>query len=85
MIDTMKVEIKALNEGAEVGGLSSFDRDRQAKVEAPKPAIFNGVRDAQEVENILWHLENYFKCNRVKNDENKINTVVLYYQKMVML
>ena len=51
MIDTMKVEIKALNKGAEVGRLSSFNRDKEAKVEAPKTPMFKCVRDAQAVEN----------------------------------
>ena len=76
-IETMKAKIKSLKESAEVGG-SSFDRDRKATVEAPKPPMFKGVRDAQKVENFLWHLENYFKCNRLKSDESKINTTVLY-------
>ena len=53
-------------------------------IKAPNPPMFKGVRDAQEVENFLWHLENYFNCNRVKNDENKINIVVLYLSEMAM-
>ena len=56
-----------------------------AKVKAPMSPMFKGVRDAQEVENFFWHLENYFKCNRVKNDKNKINTSVLYLSEMAML
>lgn len=40
--------------------------------------MFKGVRNAQELENFLWHLENYFKWNRVNNDESKINIIVLY-------
>ncbi|XP_069151810.1 uncharacterized protein [Solanum lycopersicum] len=84
-IETLKAEVKTLKEGVEVGGSASPDHDREARVEAPKPPIFKGVRDAQEVENFLWHLENYFKCSRVRSDENKINTVVLYFSDMVML
>ncbi|KAK4734083.1 hypothetical protein R3W88_008344 [Solanum pinnatisectum] len=84
-IETMNAEMKALKEGMEAEGSASPDRDREARVEAPKPPIFKGVRDAQEVENFLWHLENYFKCNRVRNDENKINIVVLYLSEMAML
>ncbi|TMW80463.1 hypothetical protein EJD97_019749 [Solanum chilense] len=72
-------------EGTEVGRSSSFDRDREAKVEAPKPPMFKGVHDAQEVENFLWHLDNYFKWNRLKSDESKINTTVLYLYEMTML
>ena len=33
----------------------------------------------------MWHLENYFKYNRVKNDENKINTTMLYVSEMAMV
>ena len=40
--------------------------------------MFKGIRDAQEVENLLWHMESYFKCSQVKSDKNKINIVVLY-------
>ena len=38
MIEIMKAEIKALKEGVEVRVSSSLDRDREAKVEAPKPS-----------------------------------------------
>lgn len=54
-------------------------------IEASKPPIFKGVRDAQEVENFLWHLENYFKCNKVSSDDTKINTAVIYLTEMAML
>lgn len=47
--------------------------------------MFKGAHDMQEVENFIWHLENYFKCNRAKSDKNKINIVVLYLSEMVML
>ena len=47
--------------------------------------MFKGVCDAQEVENFLRHLENYYKCSRVRSDENKINTAVLYLSEMAML
>ena len=54
-------------------------------MEAPKPPIFKGVHDAQEMENILWHLENYFMCSQVRSDENKNNTAMLYISEMAML
>ena len=79
MIAAMRVENKALNEGVYAEGSTSFGRDREAKVEAPKSHMFKGIRDAQEVENLLWHMESYFKCSQVRNNENKINIVVLYH------
>lgn len=49
----------------EFGGFATSDRDREAKVQAFKPLMFKGTRDAQEVEKFRWHLENCFKCNKV--------------------
>ena len=37
------------------------------------------------MENFLWHLENYFKCNRLKSNESEINIDVLYLLEMAML
>ncbi|XP_069148043.1 uncharacterized protein [Solanum lycopersicum] len=84
-IEALKNEVKTLKEGIEVGGSSPLNREREARVEAPNPPIFKGVRNAQEVENFLWHLENCFKCNRVRSDVNKINTAALYLSEMAML
>ena len=77
--------MEALREDREVGGSPSLDPEREARVEALKPPMFKSVRDVQEVENFLWNLENYFKCNRVRSDVNKINTAVLYLSEMPML
>ena len=74
--------MEALKEDREVGGSSSHDREREARVEAPKPPVFKGVRDAQAVDNFLWHLENYFQCMRVRSDVNTINTAVLYLSEL---
>ena len=77
--------MEALKKDREVGGSTSLDREREARVEAPRPPMFKGVRDAQEVENFLWHLENYFMCNRLRSDVKKINIDVLYLSEMPML
>ena len=84
-VESLKAEVPALQEDREVGGSSSRYREREARVEAPKPPVFKGVRDAQDVDNFLWHLENYFKCMRVRSDVNKINTTVLYLSESAML
>ncbi|XP_070010716.1 uncharacterized protein [Nicotiana sylvestris] len=58
---------------------------REASIKDPKPLVLKGVRNTQEVENFLWHLENYFKHGKVRDDEAKINTVVLYLLEVVTL
>ena len=85
VIESLKAEVEALKEDREVGGSTSLDQEREARVEAPRPPIFKGVREAQEVENFLWHLENYFMCNRLRSDVKKINIDVLYLSEMPML
>ena len=79
-IESLKAKVAALEEDRKVGGSSSHDREREARVEAPKPPVFIGVRDAQVVDNFLWNLENYFKCMRVRSDVNKINTAVCIFR-----
>lgn len=77
----MKAKIESLEEHVSAGvteAASNVVVTREAKIEAPKPPVFKGVRDAQEVENFLWHLENYFRHGKVRDDEAKINTAVLY-------
>ncbi|XP_060172138.1 uncharacterized protein LOC132603213 [Lycium barbarum] len=87
-IDAMKAKIVALEKQVNVGVTEAANNVvvmREAKIEAPKPPVFKGVRDAQEVENFLWHLENYFKHGKVRDDEAKINTAVLYLTETAML
>ncbi|XP_070001952.1 uncharacterized protein [Nicotiana sylvestris] len=87
-IDALKAKIESLEEHVNAGMTevaSNVMVMREAKIEAPKPPVFKGVRDAQEVENFLCHLENYFRHNKVRDDEAKINTTVLYLSETAML
>lgn len=59
--------------------------ERGGRIEASKTPVFKGAHDAQKVENFLWHLENHFKCNKLKSDEIKINIDMLYLMGMEML
>lgn len=84
-MEAMSARMRALEKGVADGRCVGIAGEREAKIEAPKPLVFKGVRDAQEVENFLWHSENYFKCNKVRSDDTKINTAVLYLTEMAML
>lgn len=52
---------------------------REAKIEAPKPPVFKRVHNAQEVENFVWHLENYSWHGKVRGYKAKINTICCTY------
>ncbi|XP_070012843.1 uncharacterized protein [Nicotiana sylvestris] len=88
IIDAMKAKIESHEEHVNAGVTevaSNVVVTREAKIEAPKPLVFKSVRDAQKVKNFLWHLENYFRHDKVRDDEAKINTAVLYLSETPML
>lgn len=58
IVNTMKAKMKTLKKGVKVLGSSSFHREREAKVKAPKTPMFKGVDDTNELENFLCQLEN---------------------------
>ena len=39
------------------------------KVRVPKPKGFGGARNAKELENFLWDMEQFFKATHVPGDE----------------
>ncbi|XP_070014384.1 uncharacterized protein [Nicotiana sylvestris] len=87
-IDAVKAKIESLEEHVNAGvteAASNVMVTRETKIEAPKPPVFKGVRNAQEVENFIWYLENYFRQGKVRDDEAKINIAVLYLSKTAML
>ncbi|XP_075112328.1 uncharacterized protein LOC142182186 [Nicotiana tabacum] len=83
-----KAKIESLEEHVNAGVIEATSNvvvTREAKIKAPKPPVIKGVGDVQEVENFLWHLENYFRHGKVRDDEAKINTGVLYLSETTML
>ena len=68
------------------GNAGDYHSDIEArKVEVPKPKTFNGIRNAWEVENFLWGLEQYFEAAGVTDDAHKIRNVTLYLTDTAML
>ena len=48
------------------------------RVEVPKPHKFNGQRDANELDNFLWHMERYFEAITLTDEATKVRTATLY-------
>ncbi|XP_070049762.1 uncharacterized protein [Nicotiana tomentosiformis] len=63
--------------------LSTIDA-MKAKIELLEEHVNVGVTEAN-MENFLCHLENYFRHDKVKDDEAKINTIVLYLSDIAAL
>lgn len=85
LLETMNAEIKELRKAIQQGRLVAPAEEREDKIVAPKPPTFKGARDAQEVENFLWHVEKYFKYNKVSSEDAKIDTAVLHLDEMALL
>ncbi|KAE8663644.1 hypothetical protein F3Y22_tig00112925pilonHSYRG00094 [Hibiscus syriacus] len=55
------------------------------RVECPNPQGFNGTRDAKEVENYLWRVEQYFEGIDLNDEAAKVKTAALYLSDTAML
>nr|CAN65838.1 hypothetical protein VITISV_022508 [Vitis vinifera] len=47
------------------------------RVEVPKPHMFNGKRDAKDLDNFLSHMERHFEAIALKNEAIKVCTTTL--------
>ncbi|XP_057994453.1 uncharacterized protein LOC131174696 [Hevea brasiliensis] len=56
-----------------------------ARVEIPKPSAFKGARNAWEIDNLLWGLEQYFCALRVDEDAHKVDHAPLYLAESAMV
>lgn len=48
------------------------------KVEVPKPQASNGKRDAKQLDNFLWKMEQYFEAINLVDEEAKVRATTLY-------
>ena len=76
LADRMNARLTSIEEDvgllkrATAGPSSSGDRvSSSSKLKVPEPKPFGGSRNAKELENFLWDMEQYFKAARVENDE----------------
>ncbi|KAK3005218.1 hypothetical protein RJ639_015890 [Escallonia herrerae] len=55
------------------------------KVDTPKPKEFGGKRDAKELDNYIWHMEQYFEGASITDEKIKVRTATLYLTNTVTL
>ncbi|KAK8656120.1 hypothetical protein V6N13_108679 [Hibiscus sabdariffa] len=73
----------ALCKRAMVAGPSTTVETR--RVEVPRPITFGGLRNAQEVDNFLYGLDQYLGAVGIVEDASKIQTAALYLIDTTML
>ncbi|GFZ06587.1 hypothetical protein Acr_18g0007570 [Actinidia rufa] len=55
------------------------------RIDVPRPKSFHGARNARELDNFLWNLEQYFDATSIEDDAKKIKTAPLYLADAAML
>ena len=48
------------------------------KIDIPRTKSYNGSRNARELDNFLWSLEQYFEATDIREEDRKIKTVPLF-------
>ncbi|CAL1415135.1 unnamed protein product [Linum trigynum] len=56
-----------------------------SNMEIPRPKSFQGSRNAKELENFLWSLEQYFGASGIRDENTKVKTAPLYLSDVAML
>ena len=57
-------------------GFSFVDRGKRAKV--PEPRCYEGAKDAKELENFFFDIEQYFRIVHTDSEEDKVAMVAIY-------
>ncbi|XP_012832304.1 PREDICTED: uncharacterized protein LOC105953208 [Erythranthe guttata] len=81
-IEGMRDDLALCKKAAANGSVGATSSPR---VDCPKPTGFNGVRDAKEVENFLWRMEQYFEGIGLVDETTKVRTSSLYLSDTAML
>ncbi|KAF2299384.1 hypothetical protein GH714_031787 [Hevea brasiliensis] len=55
------------------------------RVEVPKPSVFKGVRNAREIDNFLWALDQFFRALGVEEDSRKVDNAPLFLAESAMV
>ncbi|CAN1350435.1 hypothetical protein LINPERPRIM_LOCUS42162 [Linum perenne] len=56
-----------------------------SRVDVPRPKSYGGSRNAKELENFLWGLEQYFEASGIRDELAKVRTASLYLVDVAML
>ncbi|KAM3376014.1 hypothetical protein P3S68_014728 [Capsicum galapagoense] len=78
-------DLKQQLEAARVGGNHGSVAYHDTRIEVPKPNVFKGERNAQDVENFIWQLESYFEHVKVVDGVARIRIATMYLSDVAML
>ena len=84
-LEAMKDEMVLIKRAMAQGNISIPTQVNVApKIDMPKPKAYTGGRNAKEIDNFLWSLEQYFKALGVE-DTKKLDHAALYLADTAMV
>ncbi|KAE8662748.1 hypothetical protein F3Y22_tig00113145pilonHSYRG00109 [Hibiscus syriacus] len=89
--DSLEAMIMALRkEVEELKSEATFENSAATVVpkalgDIPKPEKFKGSRSAQDVENFLWGLDQYFAATGITEDAKKVNITSVYLSEVTLM
>ena len=72
----LKAQVSVLQMAMGRVGFSSANRGKRAKV--PESKRYEGARDAKELENFLFDIEQYFRAVQTNSEEDKVAMAAMY-------
>ncbi|KAL4383857.1 hypothetical protein GQ457_15G020440 [Hibiscus cannabinus] len=90
-VESMKAEIKELKNELRTyqatlkSGMLSEVAAPKLKIDAPRPSKFSGLRLAQDVDNFIWGLDQYFRVMRINDDTTNVNIAFVYLTDVALL
>ncbi|KAL0454956.1 UNVERIFIED_CONTAM: hypothetical protein Slati_0834800 [Sesamum latifolium] len=75
-MEQMSIQIGLLQRA--VSNAPIVAHDASARLRIPEPKAYSGARDAKEVENFLFDMEQYFLAANVEDEAKKVSTTTMY-------
>ncbi|KAL0361411.1 UNVERIFIED_CONTAM: hypothetical protein Sradi_3825600 [Sesamum radiatum] len=75
-MEQMSIQIGLLQ--CAVSNGPTIAQDTGARLRVPEPKAYNGARDAKEVKNFLFDIEQYFLATNVEDEARKVSTATMY-------
>ncbi|KAL2224126.1 UNVERIFIED_CONTAM: Retrovirus-related Pol polyprotein from transposon, partial [Sesamum indicum] len=82
-MEQMSIQIGLLQRA--VSNAPVVAQDHGARLRIPEPKAYGGARDAKEVENFLFDIEQYFLAANVEDEARKVSTATIYQANQLRL
>ncbi|KAL9268429.1 hypothetical protein AKJ16_DCAP23207 [Drosera capensis] len=75
-LKVIRVDVSLCNAAIANGGASNVGKG--SRIDAPKPKVFSGKRDAKELDIFLFNMDQYFDHMGIENKETKVKMATLF-------